>query len=167
MGQFPAWWTAALCRPARGWTGPQRPCAALSCHPYRVLVLRRYLSSLPCFRRSWLLSQSLLILVIAVGCYSPTWWLISQSLWRHLFRTILHGCRHKKEIINKQIMTRILSVLVPFPVSMSAASLEAAGMSPKWLFVPYCRCLILTWNHWKAFWAIIIVYTGHNSLFHY
>lgn len=33
-------------------------------------------------------------------------------------------------------MTWIVPVLVPFPVFMSAASLEAAGMPPKWLFVP-------------------------------
>lgn len=33
-------------------------------------------------------------------------------------------------------MTWIVPVLVPFPVFMSAALLEAAGMSPKWLFVP-------------------------------
>lgn len=65
----------------------------------------------------------------------PTVWLNLLSLWIHLFRTILQAYRHKNEIISKQTMTWIVSVLVPFPVLMSAASLETAGMSLKWLFV--------------------------------
>ena len=78
--------------------------------------------------------------------YSPLW---EQFAVIHL-RDGLTGCLYeytnlgqsfkaadtKKEIINKHIMTWILSLLVPFPAFVSAASLEVAGMSPKWLFVP-------------------------------
>lgn len=60
----------------RGWTGPQRPWAALGCHPLRVVLLSWYESILPPHRFSGLEGLDFGLQayspLIAVCCYSFT-----------------------------------------------------------------------------------------------